>query len=256
MTTDEGKELRMDESDGIAEAVDQHLRVALTVAMQMGERYARIRQDHARRAEARGTQEDRELRVRFESERAAVRAALAPVLNPDWWDHATVEDIANARADTIGWRDHDDVAQIVDTTICREIEQRYGINVDTPGADPATVAAALRNAEAARAREAKEEDRDTTEVAAAQGGLDASDRRERVATAAAEAEWDSAERREAFAVSLEGTVDEQARFARLQADLDQATHPRAAVTEPTASTRPTGRSALGRDREHDQGLSR
>ena len=78
-----------DESDGIEEAFDGQLRIAVTAAGRMGETLARAREDAARRARAQSEQEARELSSRFEAEKRAARVELGSVYRSDWWDRAT-----------------------------------------------------------------------------------------------------------------------------------------------------------------------
>ena len=66
-----------EESDGIEEAFEGHIRVLVTAAGQVGERVARARAEALRRAQARSEQEARELRSRIEAERPRQRERLA-----------------------------------------------------------------------------------------------------------------------------------------------------------------------------------
>ena len=69
-------------TDGVGETFDDSLRIALTIASQFRERIARLREQLTRKREASATQEARELESRFEAERGAARASLAPVEHP------------------------------------------------------------------------------------------------------------------------------------------------------------------------------
>ena len=42
--------MMVEDTDGVAESFDSALRIALTVAGQMGEKLARLREEHARRS--------------------------------------------------------------------------------------------------------------------------------------------------------------------------------------------------------------
>lgn len=66
------------DSDGIADAFDGHVRVALTVAQQMAEKFARLREELARTAQATTEQQTRELQARFDAERSAAIASSPP----------------------------------------------------------------------------------------------------------------------------------------------------------------------------------
>lgn len=279
-----------DETDGVGETFDDSLRVALTIASQFGERISRLREQLAREREADARQESRELQARFDAERGAARAQLAVVERPEWWDRASVQDIADLHETATAWREHDDTAAAAAEKIRQEVRDRYGIDVDNPGADPRSVAAALEQAERDRAREAEERrragedltlsqmllnnaerrDRDAdeaTQEAASTDDAAAGERAEREAQQASQeargarydsdVAYDSAERREAFAASLQGSANEQEVRGRVLADTGNGKHPREAVTTPAgrspkARKRPTG---IGQQRDRG-GLGR
>lgn len=271
----------VDDTDGVGETFDNSLRIALTVASQFGERFARLREEWNRQREAAATQEARELQSRLDAERAAVRGQLAVVDQPSWWDRADVRDIAGAREAAVAWRDHDDVAARASETIRREVQDRYGIDVDAAGADPAAVADALRRAEADRAQAREERRRSGDELAASQMLLASAEARDREAdavagrsfesepsTVAAESasqdrvataersqaafSYDSAERRADFARSLEGTATAEEVRGRVLADVGNAKHPREAVVGPAAAA-PKARK--GRATGHERSRS-
>ena len=89
------------------------------------------------------------------------------------------------------WRDHDDAAREAGDTIRLEVRQRYGIDVDAPGADPAAVAAALRDAEKDRAEARAERERSGEELTASQILFANADRQEREAQQWAERDWNN-----------------------------------------------------------------
>lgn len=282
-----------EETDGVGETFDDTLRIALTVAAQFGERIARLREQLARQREADATQEARELSARFDAERSAARAALAPVQQPEWWDQAQPQDIADAHETATAWRGHDDVAREAGATIKEQVQERYGIDVDVPGADPAAVATALAQAE--RERAAAELSKSGEELTAAQLLFAQADRHERDAQESADREreaaarvdgldpsqavtttttpderardvarekgsqlYDSAERRQQFANSLEGKgISQDAIAARMLADSDNAKHPREAVSggTPKATKVRNKGNSLGQQRQRG-GLSR
>ena len=252
-----------EETDGVGEMFDDSLRIALTIASQFGERISRLREQMSRMREASAGQEYRELEARFESERGAARASLTPVQQQEWWNTAGVDDIAQAHETATVWRDHDETAREAGETIRLEVRQRYGIDVDAPGADPAAVAAALRDAERDRAEARAERERSEEELTASQVLFTNADRHEREAQERAERDWnsderraddwklaaeatgesrvegddagldyDSSERRRQFAASLEGKADQRTIDARILADGENAKHPREAVGTP------------------------
>lgn len=273
--------MMVEDTDGVAESFDSTLRIALTVAGQMGEKLAHLREVSERRREADAVQETRELTARFDAERGAMRASVAPASSPEWWNAATPDMIAEVHETAVVWRDIDDVAQTSANDIRREVQDRYGIDVDDTGADPGTVAGLLRQADVDRARAREEQRRSGEDLTAAQLLIRNAERHDRDDSERARGDWDanaardsdpsteastdrdepavaydSAERRRGFAASLEGTGDDKARRARLQADLDQGAHPSAAV----AGAGRTKASARGSKRvlssQRDQGLSR
>ncbi|MDT3318088.1 hypothetical protein Q9S71_14765 [Microbacterium sp. KSW4-11] len=274
----------VDDTDGVGETFDNSLRIALTVASQFGERFVRLREEWNRQREAAATQEARELQSRLDAERAAVRGQLAVVDQPSWWDRADVRDIADAREAAVAWRDHDVVAARANETIRREVQDRYGIDVDAAGVDPAAAADALRRAEADRAQAREEQRRSGEELTASQILLSSAEARDRNADAAAEhghgtedptaafesashdreaaaersqvvAFYDSAERRAEFARSLEGTASAEEVRGRVLADAGNARSPREAVAAKSAST-PKARKIRAASQERSRGLAR
>ncbi|WP_411720440.1 hypothetical protein [Mycetocola sp.] len=219
--------------------------------------------------EAAAQQEYRELENRFEAERGAARASLEPVMHAEWWDTAHVDDIALVHETATVWRGHDDVARAAGDTIRREVQGRYGIDVDAPGGDPAAVAAALREAGQARADARAERERSAEELTVSQILFGSAERREREAQERAEKGWgpgdidgadipasneftergsgwkqsgdtasvedyDSSERRQKFASSLEEkAITKETIAARILADGENAKHPREAVKTTT-----------------------
>jgi colicin import membrane protein len=224
-----------EETDGVREAFDDALRVALTVATQLGEKVARLREQLGRQREARAAQVNRELEARFEAERGAMRASLLPLRQHGWWEGASVADIANARETAAAWSDYDDVARETSGTIEREVHERFGIDVSQPGADPAEVAEALRTAENEHAQAVADRERDGRELAAADMLLLAADQRDREAAQAASSkraiqpDYDSQARREELASRLAGVAAPETIAARILADGENARHPSEAV---------------------------
>lgn len=147
----------MSESDGIDEAFEGMSRIGLTIAGQLGEQFARAREQELRRAQAAEEQQARELQARFDAWRAAARAQLAPVMDNRWWDTASGRDIERVHEAACAWRDRDPAAHDAAEVIRDQVLARYGIDVDTLSADAGwiedAVAQAVRdraNAEAER----------------------------------------------------------------------------------------------------------
>lgn len=235
----------MSESDGIEEAIEGMSRVGLTVAGRLGEQLARACEHELRRAQAAEEQQARELQARFDAERTAARAQLAPVMDNRWWDTASGRDVERVHETATAWKDHDPAARDAAEVIRDQVQRRYGLDLDSLGADEASVAEALAKAE--RDREQAEQERRTGREENAQAGqllaeADREDRdRERDVTEEnqrpeslaekAGLKYDTAERRQELTTSLENVADREAVQARLSADQDQATPPSAAVAK-------------------------
>jgi hypothetical protein len=251
-----------DESDGIEEAFDGQLRIAVTAAGRIGETLARAREDAARRAQAQSEQEARELSSRFEAEKRAARVELGSVYRSDWWDRATPEQIGGALTTARAWGSEDPEAVRAEGRIRDELRTRYGVDVNNTGANPAAVQAAVE-AEQLRRQSDTERQRSATEQAEAVALSRQADEADRAAEAArtsadvapdegereqaqvqaereqnradatrekAEPLYDSAERRERDADKLEqrGVVKE-AVSAKMAADVSQGKPATAAV---------------------------
>ncbi|MDJ0459829.1 hypothetical protein PUN71_021710 [Arthrobacter sp. NQ7] len=262
----------MSESDGIDEAIEGMSRVGLTVAGRIGEQVARAREQALRRAQATEEQQARELQVRFDAERAAARAQLAPVMDNRWWDTAGGRDVERMHEAATAWKDHDPAARNAAEVIRDQVQRRYGLDVDNLGANDVSVAAALAKAE--RDREQAEQERgagrdENAEAAQllADAGREDQDREQDVTEenqqlyALGEAsgiKYDSSERRHQLAASLDDVADREAVQARLSADQDQATSPVAAVVQAPggASRARAGRAMFGRTKEAQRALGR
>jgi colicin import membrane protein len=234
----------MSESDGIDEAIEGLSRVGLTVAGRLGEQLARAREQALRRAQAAEEQQARELQARFDAERSAARAQLAPVMDNRWWDTASGRDVERVHEAATAWKDNDPAARSAAEVIRAQLQRRYGLDVDNLGADDASVAAALAKAErdGEQAEQERSAGRDENAQAAellAEAAREDQDREQDVTeenqrpealVEGAALKYDSAERRQELAASLEGVADREAVQARLSADQDQGTPPSAAVT--------------------------
>lgn len=271
-----------EESDGIGDEFDGQMRVALTIATQMGERFARLHEELARNAQARTEQQTKELQARFDAERNAARASLAPVQQREWWNTAGVDDIATAYETAEAWRTVDpDIARTSDR-MRAELRGRYGIDVNHLDADPAAVREALARAQQDRSAAAESRGESVKDYAEAASLLTVADQLDRKAedrdrdqertqntkpaeglsreelTGRADATrddaanaYDSAGRRESFAADMEkSSVDPLLQKVRLVADRENGTHPSAAVT-----TKP-GKQPKARNANKAAGLQR
>jgi hypothetical protein len=248
-----------EETDGVREAFDDALRIALTVATQLGERVARLREQFARAGEARAVQTNRELEARFEGERGAMRSSLLPLSQEGWWETTSVAEIANARETAVAWRDYDDVARETNATIEREVKGRYGIDIAQAGADPSEVTEALRIAESERVEARENRVREGKELAAADMLLVAAERSDRESERStnsantADSNYDSADRREKFAASLVGVAAPATIAARILADGENARHPVEALTRSNGGSANLRRGQIRNPRERERG---
>lgn len=252
------------DADGIDDAMEATLRVALTAAARVGERVARQREQEARDAQAASEQEAREFQARLHSERSAARAALAPVHRAEWWERAEPADVARAWETAVAWRSLDVDAQRAADHIRDQVRGRYGLDVDDLGADEGAVRAALerRGVEAEPVGEG-ERARDQREWGEAVGvWVDDAEPQEEVSPdggdlepVGVEASYDSAQRREELAASVARSADRETVDARVVADTHQARPAQEAVAAAPgrAARAKRSRGAPGRAQERTRG---
>lgn len=228
----------MSESDGIDEAVEGSMRAGLMAAARIGEQLARMREEQLRSIQQAEEARARELQERFNAAQAAAGAQLDPVSRDEWWDKATPEMIERAHETAEAWKDYDPVAAEHAERIRDQVQHRYGIDVDAPGASEQDISSAVTRAQAAR----QQAEAERSNGAAARGdevmagaAIAGANREDQVrANNSAEPAYDSAERRQQLEKSLEGHPDREAVNARLIADRHQGTPPSAAVkSKPT-----------------------
>jgi hypothetical protein len=248
------------EPDGINEALSGTLRVALTVAGQVAERMARAREQAARDARAASEHEARELQARLDAERAAARAALAPLTREEWWRHAAPNDIAQAWETAQAWRDLDPVAQQASERIHTEVHARYQLDTRDLRADLAAVRAALAAREGAAAQRSRSDEEETETVALLAGAnrLDVAQDADRQDNRSAGGDADhltEAASREDLARGLQGVADAETVEARVVAATNQARPAVEAVTAPPARApraRPSRGSGRGRGKDRSR----
>lgn len=236
----------MSEADGMEDAVDGAMRTGLMVAARIGEQLARMREQEQRNIAAAEEQRARELQERFDAQRAAAWAQLAPVGREDWWDKATPEMIERVHETATAWKAHDTEAAQAAGKISEQVQSRYGIDVNNTGADEASVSEALARAQQARSEAERERTKgsaaltDEMVAGAAVAGANRQDRADKSDPA-----WDTAERRQNLAERLEGMGDREAVNSRLVADKHQGTHPAAAVAQKPSVARTSKMSRTG-----------
>lgn len=229
----------MSESDGVEEAVGGLSRTGVAVAGRLGEQFARMREQSLRQQQAVEEQRGKELHGRYAAQHSAARAQLAPTADDRWWDQARPQDIERVHETATAWKDFDPAAQEAAERIRREVQGRYGVDVNSPGADPNAVSEALARAERDRAeadRQRTAGNNDGLEAGVVMGAAGREDRNraaevesESAAAKQAAPLYDSEERRQAFAASLDGKADAETINARIIADRDQATPPTEAI---------------------------
>jgi hypothetical protein len=119
-----------EESDGVIEEAGGQMRIALMAATQMAEKFSRLREELTRRAEAQTEQQTRELRARFEADRNAARATVAPTARPEWWNTASVQDVAEMYQTARAWEPVDEDLASAAQHMRDEVRDRYGVDVD------------------------------------------------------------------------------------------------------------------------------
>lgn len=119
-----------EESDGVIEEAGGQMRSALMAATQMAEKFSRLREELTRRAQAQTEQQTRELRVRFDADRNAARAAVAPTARPEWWENASVQDVADTYQTARAWEPVDEDLARAAQHMRDEVRDRYGVDVD------------------------------------------------------------------------------------------------------------------------------
>lgn len=117
------------DGDGVDDAFESTGRTLMMVAMQMGEKFGRLREELARNAAARDDAAAKEMSARFDAERGAARAELRVIEQPEWWDRATPQDIARVLETAETWKGLDDTAARASERIEREVRDRHGVDV-------------------------------------------------------------------------------------------------------------------------------
>ncbi|PPF28035.1 hypothetical protein C5C18_11815 [Rathayibacter tritici] len=150
--------------DGVDDALDSTLRSTIAIATQLGHTLSRA-------LERGGYDQVNAART----DRAEALAALIPVKDKQWWDHAGPADIGRVQEAAIAWAGTEPAAAIAASTIREQVLNRYGIDTTAPAADAAYVAGEVARIQAERAADV-ERDRGRDHLAD-------SDRHDRVADA-------------------------------------------------------------------------
>ena len=222
----------MSESDGIEEAFDGAMRVAVAAAGQVAQHLAVQREKVQRALETASEAEAAQLRARLAVERQSARAQLAPVHDAAWWDRARPFEVADLYATAKAWEQYDPEAHRAADRMRTETRTRYGLDADTIAADPRAVTDFLAHAAGEDMRRRAQQDAaDVALLVAAERAeralLDTdperSDDRADALHESSEVAYDSAERRAALAAELEARgVDSEPAAARVRVDVSQA----------------------------------
>ena len=262
----------MSEGDGIIEELQRAARVALTAAARVGTALARVQQDQLRRAAQQSQTRQRELAGQIAQAQTQARGHYQLVEDPQWWNHATVDQVGEVYQDAVTYSGTDDRAAHARERIETEVSVRYGVDLThidpnqagprlqeaseklstNPDRDPAAAARDLGLAEAADRGAGS-----TTDAPPVAAGPLVEPAVSATATGnAPEARapgWDTRERRARTEAGLrQAGVPEQQIQARMLADVAQARPPaEAAKTPPTQGpkARRSPSTAPSRDRE-------
>lgn len=220
-----------EQPDETSEVVRAGMRTAMAAATMAAQIAIRARQQRTQEMQAASEQRAAELQARFDAERSAAAATLAPVGRDDWWAIAQPQQIADVYEVAHAWEGFDPQARVAADKIRAEVNGRYGV-------DPASLG---RSDELRREATEERQQARLDEAAAVTIAADvAADRADHVnadtdyqaaAETRADALWDSAERRTDMAASLEGVAGAEAVSARMLADTGQGKPARGAVAQ-------------------------
>lgn len=221
-----------DAADHIEDEMVGAVKVAVASGASAGIQMAKMRQERAQRA-----QEESATAARLDAQRREAmwqdsRSELQPIMQDEWWDKATPEDIGRAHATAKAWEGRDEAAPYAER-MREQVRSRYGVDLDQVRPDEVTGELNLRDAD--RERAASEQDRgeaerlmkeaDQAEAPQREDQPNGEERQHDLAQAAAQdasAMYDSAERREAMAEDLMNRgVPQDAVDSRVRADVGQ-----------------------------------
>lgn len=122
-----------EESDGIDEALDNAVRLAVMAGARVGSELARAHEDRLREQRQIDEREAGRLASRFEAEKDAALAQLAQVHRPDWWDRADPTRIGEMYAIARAW-EADPGGAAAEERMRQEMWTRHGVHVNMPSA--------------------------------------------------------------------------------------------------------------------------
>ena len=134
------------ESDGIEEALESSVRMAVMVGARVGSEIARARDEQLREQRRLDERAAAQLAQRFEAEKQTALAELSQVHRPDWWDRAHLDgkaaQIGQTYATARAWAPEAEEAARAEQKMREELRERYGIDLDHT--DPHTVSAKIQ----------------------------------------------------------------------------------------------------------------
>lgn len=253
-------------SDGMDEAVAGAVRVAVSASSAAAAQLARARERNAREAQERGQEAARDFAQRREAQWQDTRAQLSPVMQDQWWQGASPEDIGRAYANAKAWEGREEVAPFAGR-IRDEVQRRYGVDVDAVGGEHLAERISPESDSERQGEQAQQdraeaerlmEDADRAERESHTDAPDrASEEQDRATNAEADgrALYDSAERRESMAEGMRRSgVEPEVVAGRVQADTGQGAPAveavRGAGKAPKARK---GRKVAGQQRDRARG---
>jgi hypothetical protein len=120
----------MTESDGIAEVVEETIRLAGSAAASGRMAVARQQEQQLREARARDEHNVRKLQAQSDADRATALSELAVVSQRDWWQTATPQDVQHAWATAQRWRQREPAANRAAVTLRAEHLRRTDIDLE------------------------------------------------------------------------------------------------------------------------------
>lgn len=149
----------MVDTDGIEESLEGVARVAITAGARLGEQLSQAIAQRARELEARAATEARDLRDRFEAERAAAIVEVKQVHSAEFWNQNDPHRIGQTFATARAWSDFEPEARNAEDRMKTELRERYGIDTDALEGDPTMVQEWVAQLEAERLDRLAQEER-------------------------------------------------------------------------------------------------
>lgn len=154
----------MVDTDGIEASLEGVARVAITAGARLGEQLSQAIAQRARELEARAVTEARDLRDRFEAERAAAIVEVKQVHSAEFWNQNDPHRIGQTFATARAWSDFEPEARNAEDRMKTELRERYGIDTDALEGDPTMVQEWVAQLEAERLDRLAQEERHKEQI--------------------------------------------------------------------------------------------